>query len=109
MLACCEEPHPAAHTRPFLANGLRFSGQLPDESLVADEVLRVLNSANALRRARHGRWFEHLDPERDVEHIVQLTLGHMTWSLIQRRPLTAADVDDTCRLRPLGGLQGRRA
>jgi AcrR family transcriptional regulator len=107
MLARAQEPHPAADTRPFLANGLRFSYEFPDESLAADEVLRA-PLRDALRRARDVGELERLDPERDVEHIVQLTLGHMTWSLIQRRPLTAADVDDTVAF-ALGGLQGRRA
>jgi AcrR family transcriptional regulator len=106
MLARAQAPHPATDTRPFLANGLRFSYEFPEESLAADEVLRA-PLRDALVRAHEAGDLEHLDAERDVEHIVQLTLGHMTWSLIQRRPLTAADVDDTVAF-TLGGLRGRR-
>ncbi|HEY6319423.1 MAG TPA: TetR/AcrR family transcriptional regulator [Acidimicrobiia bacterium] len=105
MLARAQEPHPASDTRPFLANGLRFSYEFPEESLVADEVLRA-PLRDALVRAHEAGELAHLDVERDVEHVVQLTLGHMTWSLIQRRPLTRSDVDDTVAF-ALGGLRGR--
>ncbi len=106
MLARAQEPHPASDTRPFLANGLRFSYEFPEESLTADEVLRA-PLRDALVRAVDAGELPGLDVERDLAHLVQLTLGHMTWSLIQRQPLSTGDVDDIVGF-ALGGLRRPR-
>ena len=106
MLARAQEPHPASDTRPFLANGLRFAYEFPEESLAADEVLRA-PLRDALVRAHDAGELDGPDVELDVAHVVQLTLGHMTWSLIQRDPLSAADVDDIVAF-ALRGLDRRR-
>jgi hypothetical protein len=72
---------------------MRLAFEFPEESLAADEALRA-PLREALVAAREAGELAALDEARDVSHLVQLTLGHMTWSLIQRDPLSAADVDD---------------
>jgi len=93
MLARAQNPSQATDTRPFILNGMRLAYEFPEESLAADEALRA-PLREALVAARGAGELAALDEARDVSHLVQLTLGHMTWSLIQRDPLSAADVDD---------------
>jgi AcrR family transcriptional regulator len=103
LLARAQDPHPATDTRPFLVNGLRFAYEFPDLALAADEVLRA-PLRRALLRAREAGELPCLDVDRDEDHIVQLTLGHMSWSLIRRTPLTESDVDDVVAF-ALAGLR----
>jgi AcrR family transcriptional regulator len=93
MLARAQNPSQATDTRPFILNGMRLAYEFPEESLAADEALRA-PLREALVAAHEAGELRALDVERDVSHIVQLTLGHMTWSLIQRDPLSGADVED---------------
>jgi len=93
MLARAQNPSQVTDTRPFLLNGMRLAYEFPEESLAADETLRA-PLRHALDAAHAAGELAGPARPRDVSHIVQLTLGHMTWSLIQRDPLRPADVDD---------------
>jgi AcrR family transcriptional regulator len=92
MLARAQNANQATDTRPFLLNGMRLAYEFPEESLAADETLRAPLRA-ALVAAREAGDVAGRDVERDLSNIVQLTLGQMTWSLIQRKPLRSVDVD----------------
>ena len=105
MLARAQEPHRPTDTRPFVLNGMRLAYEFPAESLAVDEALRA-PLREALRQAAAAGELTEPDIGRDVAHIVQLTLGHMTWSLIQRDPLRPADVDDVVAF-ALAGLRRR--
>ncbi len=105
MLARAQEPHRPTDTRPFVLNGMRLAYEFPTESLAVDEALRA-PLREALGEAAAAGELAKPDLGRDVAHIVQLTLGHMTWSLIQRDPLRPSDVDDIVAF-ALAGLRRR--
>ncbi len=93
MLARAQNPSQVTDTRPFILNGMRLAYEFPEESLAADEVLRrPLRDALAL--AREDGTAPGIDVERATSNVVQLTLGQMTWSLIQRDPLREDEVAD---------------
>jgi len=106
MLARAQNPSRATDTRPFILNGMRLAYEFPQESLAADETLRA-PLRDALVAADAAGEISAPDVARDVSHLVQLTLGHMTWSLIQRHPLRAEDVDDVVAF-ALAGLRRPR-
>ncbi len=106
MLARAQEPHHPADTRPFLLNGLRFAYEFPSEALAADEVLRA-PLRRALAAARAAGELPPGDDERDLDHLVQLTFGHMSWSLLQRTPIAPAAADHIVAF-ALAGLRSER-
>ena len=93
MLARARDPARAAGTRPFLLNGLRLAYELPEEWRDAEEVHRAPLRAAVVSAHAAGEIGE-LDVKRAVDHIVWLTFGQMAWSLLEREPLSEADVDD---------------